>query len=113
VSQAFPEGRACGSRSFLYGVQPHRPPCTASPKRLDAVQSVRSPRSRTKSGEVDGVQERQTTAGRHHVRDERRPQGDQRVGEPAIRPAFSGYLPLLGGMTQEEAGLTVDVWLVA
>jgi hypothetical protein len=30
-----------------------------------------------------------------------------------IRPAFFEHMPLLGGMRQEEAGLTVNVWIVA
>jgi hypothetical protein len=85
-----------GSRSFLYGVQPHLAASTARTERLDAVQ------------------ERQRTAGwTEACAGQRRPQGDQRVGEPAIRPVFFECIPLLGGMTQEEAGLTLDMWLVA
>jgi hypothetical protein len=29
-----------GSRSFLYGVQPHRPPCIARTERLGGVQEI-------------------------------------------------------------------------
>ncbi len=42
-----------------------------------------------------------------------RPQGDRRVGEPSIPPLSSEYIPLLGGMTQEQAGLVRLVHLVA
>jgi hypothetical protein len=41
------------------------------------------------------------------------PQGDSEVSAPEIRPVFEDYPAWLGGMTQGEAGLAVNMVAVA
>ena len=42
-----------------------------------------------------------------------RPQGEPEVGAPDLRPVFEDFPGWLGGMTQDEAGLTVNLVAVA
>jgi hypothetical protein len=41
------------------------------------------------------------------------PERDREVSEPAISPLFPQFVSWLGGMTQDEAGLTIAFVLVA
>ncbi|HEV3191747.1 MAG TPA: hypothetical protein VGY54_14655 [Polyangiaceae bacterium] len=91
------DGAPCdGVPELALPLEPARPPDVGPLLPLDAP--VVPPKDPAVAKEPDAVED---------------PEGEPEVGAPDLRPVFEDFPGWLGGMTQDEAGLTVNLVAVA